>query len=83
MIYVEMYGRLGNQMFRYAAARAIQEKFYPTEELCISFNQINQLSKNDPTFCNELSNFNIENVSIYNKAGKVLFNESNILQNTI
>lgn len=24
MIYIEMYGRLGNQLFRYAAARSLQ-----------------------------------------------------------
>ena len=45
MIYLEMYGRCGNQMFRYAAARAIQLKYYPDEQLVINFQQIEEEHK--------------------------------------
>lgn len=38
MIYTEMYGRLGNQFFRYVATRALQIKYYLQEDLTLSFN---------------------------------------------
>ncbi len=79
MIYVEMYGRLGNQLFRYVTARVLQIKYYPDEVICISFNQINERAKDDVTWKNELShlkNYYIE----YHKPGKVIFNETGIRQ---
>lgn len=38
MIYVEMHGRLGNQLFQYAASRSLQKK--NNQELCLSFNKV-------------------------------------------
>lgn len=36
-INVEVGGRLGNQMFQYAFARALQEKYYPNYSLNLCF----------------------------------------------
>lgn len=80
MIYLEMYGRLGNQFFRYAAARAVQLKYYPNEELCINFSQINELNKEDKTFYNVLNDYKVPPYRVYENKGKVISNETNILQ---
>lgn len=80
MIYTEMYGRLGNQFFRYAAARALQIKYYPEDELVFSFDQINEAGKSDQSFYNVLDDFNVCKYSAYPKKGKVIFNESSIKQ---
>lgn len=83
MIYVEMYGRLGNQFFRYAAARSIQKKYYPTEQLICSFNQIYEEAKNDKSFYNTLQDYNVAPYTEYHKKGKVIFNESSFLQKIV
>lgn len=83
MIYLEMYGRLGNQFFRYAAARALQELFYPDEELVINFHQINNAAATDLTYYNVLDDFNVAPYSIYGKGGKVIFNESDLRQKAV
>lgn len=80
MIYTEMYGRLGNQFFRYAATRALQIKYYPHDELVFSFDQIDEAGKVDPSFYNVLEDFNVCNYNVYPKKGKVIFNESSIQQ---
>lgn len=80
MIYVEMNGRLGNQMFRYAFARAIKEKLYPDEKICLSFNEVNEVSKKDPSFRPEILNFKIDYDSIYKKEGRLLVNETSLKQ---
>lgn len=83
MIYLEMYGRLGNQFFRYAVARAIQLKLYPEEELVINFDQIDNLKKEDSSFYNVLDDFNVSDYQIYSKGGKVIFKESCFIQKII
>ena len=83
MIYVEMYGRLGNQFFRYAAARAIQKKYYPNEKLIISLDQIKKLGESDSSFYNVLQDYNVAPYEIYEKDGKVIFKESSIKQKII
>lgn len=83
MIYVEMYGRLGNQMFRYAMARALQIKFYNEESLIINFSNLNGKQFNDGSFINELSNFNVKKFEIYESKGKLLKNETTFLQKII
>lgn len=83
MIYVEMYGRLGNQFFRYAAARSIQKNYYPDEKLVISINQIKELGRQDATFYNVLEDYNVCPYEIYDKEGKVIFKESSLLQKMI
>ncbi|WP_251869421.1 alpha-1,2-fucosyltransferase [Enterococcus italicus] len=84
MLFVEMYGRLGNQMFRYAMARSIQLKYYPEDNIIINFNNLkgpNILV--DDSFRNELINFQINEYKIYEKKGKVLFNETTFFQKFI
>lgn len=83
MIYIEMYGRLGNQFFRYAAARAVQLKYYPDEKLCFNFQQIDDLHQTDPSFYNVLSDFNVADYETYHKGGKVLKNESSLCQKMV
>lgn len=72
MIYVEMSGRAGNQFFRYAFARYLQERQY--DEITISYNSEQYTGRNG--FVNELDNFNVVPYHKYNKAGKVMKNES-------
>ena len=62
-----MYGRLGNQFFRYAATRALQIKYYPHDELVFSFDQIDEAGKVDPSFYNVLEDFNVCNYNVYPK----------------
>ncbi len=83
MIYVEMYGRLGNQFFRYAVARAIQKKYYPDEKIVINFTQVNETHKSDPSFYNVLEEYQVAPYEIYPKTGKVIFKETNALQKAI
>ena len=84
MIFVEMNGgRLGNQFFRYAAARAVQIKYYPNEKLVINFNQINEFHKRDQSFYNVLNDFSVADYEVYQKKGKVLNNETNLFQKVV
>lgn len=83
MIYLEMYGRLGNQFFRYAAVRALQLRFYPNEEITINFQQVNNAAASDKTFYNVLEDYCVAPYHIYSKTGKVIFNESNLIQKII
>lgn len=80
MIYVDMYGRLGNQMFRYAMAKKIQNKYYPDEEIILNFNNLSGTQQNDGSFKNELENFNLSDWKIYKKSGKSIRNETDIQQ---
>jgi len=60
MVYREMYARLGNQLFRYTATRALIMKLYILEEqLVIKFQQIYDAGGNDFSFYNVLENFNV------------------------
>ena len=80
MIYVEMYGRLGNQFFRYATAKALQKKYYPNEKIVINFTQINEIHKTDPSYYNVLNEYRVDDYEVWNNTGKVLFKETNIIQ---
>lgn len=83
MIYLEMYGRLGNQFFRYAAAKALQLRYYPSEDIIINFSQIDEIHKTDPSYYNVLDEYNIGKYEIYPKGGKVLFKETGPLQKLV
>ena len=80
MIYIEMYGRLGNQFFRYATAKALQKNYYPNEKIIINFTQVNEIHKTDPSYYNVLDDYQIDSYEIYPKVGKVIFKETNLLQ---
>ena len=60
-----MGGRLGNQLFQYASARALQEKFYPSYTIKANFYYFQNLSesqKSDKGWENSLRFFRIRNV---------------------
>lgn len=80
MIYLEMYGRCGNQMFRYAAARVLQLKYYPDEPIVINFQQVEAAHAVDPTYVNVLDDFKVAKYEIYKKRGKPLLNETSFIQ---
>lgn len=61
MIYVEMLGRMGNQMFSYAHARYIQQK-YPNQKIGIDFKNF---ENRDASWINYLQYFNCwENMEV-------------------
>lgn len=57
MIYAFMGGRLGNQMFRYAAARAIYEK--TKDKVYLDFERVTLGRKKEADYLNSLKEFNI------------------------
>lgn len=57
MISLLIRGRLGNQMFQYAAVRAFQQKYYPNEEICIVTRDFKKLGTPEDGFTNSLVNF--------------------------
>ena len=64
MIYVEMHGRLGNQMFQYAAARALQEK--NQQKIMLSFRQVNGANTEGSTgWENSLRYFKVRDYDTY------------------
>ena len=83
MIYVEMYGRLGNQFFRYAAARSFQLNQFPDDQLVFNFQQITDAQKKDSSFFNVLEDYNPTDYKIWDGNGKVIFRESNLAQKAV
>jgi len=59
MIYLSIKGRLGNQMFQYAFARALKEKL--GQNILIDWHYVNDSDKKDPGvgYCNALKEFNV------------------------
>lgn len=62
MIEIEVVGRLGNQMFQYAFARALQEK-KNGEPINLCFRQMT----NNDGFTNSLADFNVSPFHSHNK----------------
>lgn len=83
MIYIEMYGRLGNQLFRYAAARSLQLTKFPKEQLVFNFQQIEDANKLDSSFYNVLPDYNPTEYQIWSGKGKVIFKESSLMQKLV
>lgn len=70
MIYVEMHGRLGNQLFQYAAARSLQIK--TNQDICISFNKVIGVNtEGNVGWDNSLVDFNVSEYRLYNKKGNI------------
>lgn len=59
MIYVEMTGRCGNQLFEYAIAKKIQLLYGGKEKICFNVHHIAQKAKEDDFWENSLLDFNI------------------------
>ena len=55
MISKHIFGRLGNQMFQYAAIRAFQEKYRKNEELLLDYSEVYKMGLKE-----ELSKFNVK-----------------------
>jgi len=59
MIYKRMSGRLGNQMFQYAAVRNYQLKFRKNDDIILDFSSVYKLGKEEDGFTNSLKGFNL------------------------
>ena len=60
MISKHVIGRLGNQMFQYAAIRAFQIKHRPEDEILLDFSEV--YSRDNEGYREELSCFNLKKV---------------------
>lgn len=84
MIKLEMHGRLGNQMFRYACARRLQIK--TGQDLLVSFNYVRRMYTPEKKACfnmgweNSLSYFNVPEFREYEGKRRLLFVSPNIIQ---
>lgn len=78
MIYVEMAGRCGNQLFHYAIGRYVQS--VTGDELCLNFNHIFEKKAPEKGYIDYLKDFNTVNYQYYNRSGTILKNESNFIQ---
>lgn len=68
VIHSIMFGRLGNQLFKYAFARALQLKFYPDYHININFYHYINYSEQEKRqgFINSLKDFKISSDVTYN-----------------
>lgn len=80
MIYVEMAGRCGNQLFHYACARYIQIQLKEEQQMVFNFNSIFEENNPEEGWYDCLSDYNVIPYVYYNKSGTVLKNESSIIQ---
>lgn len=80
MIFVEMNGRLGNQLFRYATARYLQEKMYCGEKMVLSFNKIDQKNKSDKSFYRALLDFKVSSFDIYSNDKDSIISKASFYQ---
>ena len=66
MIYLSIKGRLGNQMFQYAFARALQEKL--GQDILIDWHHVISSDKNEPGigYQNSLKDFHVSKFSSIN-----------------
>ena len=73
MIYVNLSGRLGNQLFQYACARALQEKY--NQKICFYTYELEKFG-----FENELTNYKLnENIFFVENKKLPFFKRDNIL----
>ncbi len=71
LIYIEMHGRLGNQLFQYAAARSLQEK--TKQDICMSFRRVNGAnSEGNEGWENSLKFFKTKNCEIYPETKNII-----------
>lgn len=81
MICTEMIGRLGNQMFRYAYARALQEQYQ--EPLLFSFKDIERQYDPAKGWENSLKYFNIVEYETYQGASSLMREKTSPIQRFI
>jgi len=63
-IYIEIGGRCGNQMFQYAFARALQEKFYHDYDIQMCFKNVEKSGTSKDGWENSLKYFNTSNAHV-------------------
>lgn len=80
MLYVEMDGRCGNQLFHYAVARYIQLRIGNNQKICFNFNKIFEKKDIDNGWVDYLKDFNTVPYIYYSNPGTILKNESNFIQ---
>lgn len=74
MIYKRMSGRLGNQMFQYAAIRSFQNKYRQNDDIYLDFQSVYKLGTKEEGFKNSLEGFKLnENVHFVNKMNMDFF----------
>lgn len=76
MIYVQMGGRLGNQLFSYAVARRLQLKYYPNERLILDYHYLANEGSPEDAWVDGLADFNVSDYSLHQKNGVMLFEGS-------
>ena len=74
MIYLKIRGRLGNQLFQYAAVKNYQKKYCPNEKISIDFSDLKKLGTKEDGFDDSLHFFNTGD---YNSVEKI---DSTIIQ---
>lgn len=52
-------GGLGNQMFQYAALRGMQARYYPDEEICLSFHDVDLRTGSVTAYADQLKEFHV------------------------
>ena len=68
MIYKRMSGRLGNQMFQYAAIRSFHHKYRNDEKIILDFQSVYKLGTKEDGFKNQLGGFKLnDNVEFSDK----------------
>lgn len=80
MIYVEMSGRLGNQLFRYSFARLLQELYYPEETICLNFDRVDKVNKTDKSFYRAILDFNLRDNITVTSCKNTLLSKTSLLQ---
>lgn len=82
MIYVQMGGRLGNQLFNYASARALQLAYYPDEQLCLDYGYLKREGKPENGWVDSLADYCVEPYLTHAKDG-VMLHEGTIRQKVL
>lgn len=80
MIYIEMNGRLGNQLFRYAFARMIQLQGGETEELMLDFSNVyKEQKKGEMTgWEDSLRHFHVAPYRYYEEGRRILLSKTTL-----
>ena len=59
MVYKRMGGRLGNQMFQYAAIRSFHQKYRKNDKIVLDFQSVYKLGTKEDGFKNQLDGFKL------------------------
>lgn len=79
MLYSEIKGRLGNQLFRYAFTRAVQKQRGRDEKIMFSFNSMDGKNSSDG-WEDSLKYFNVIPHETYTGNGHMIFHKSGLIQ---